>query len=808
MDQLLQNLRYAARVLRRNPGFTSIAILTLALGIGANTAIFSMVNVLMLKPLPYKYADRIVVPATVFERLHTDRGSTSYPDILDWKAQTGLFEAVGAYNTTRWVATGADEPERIAGLSIGDGYLQAMGITPEIGRTFTPEEYFPGPVGRSIMITHGFWLRRFGGDPKAVNSTIELSGIPCIVVGVVPKDSTWPEDAEILRPNGWSGTPPAMLMRRDNHITRAVARLKPGVSIERAQAQLTVMAARIAREETHRAGTSWKLHSMRDYIVGPVIQRTLIVLFGSVLFVLMIACANVANLLLARGATREREVAVRAALGAGWRQLAGQFLAESALLTVGGAIVGVGIGYLGLKGLIHFAPPEIPRLTEIRIDSVALVFTAVLSILTAVVFGLFPTLKARQVAATDAFREGRSQSGGVRGARFRNLLVVAELTLAIVLLCGAGLLIRSFAQLENVNPGFSTHHLLTLVVGLPRTKYGNPPQVAAAFEQMSAKIRRLPGVVSASATGSLPLGGGGSYLGRVFLHEGQPDPPASNDTQAQWTVILPDYLQTVGVPITSGRAFTDRDSKDSPPVIIVSQSFAHEMFGNENPLGRRIRSWRDENLYREIVGVAGDLRNSDLAENPGNCVYIPHTQDSWNSMAFAVRTQGEPYALLQSIRAEIHAFDPSLAVSDIKTMDQIVGSELARTKFSMFLLGVFAATALLLAAIGIYGVMSYSVAQRTREIGIRMALGASRQDVFRMVGIRGLTLALVGVVFGATGALGLTRYMKSLLFGIDPADPATLLAVCGLLLGVTMSACYIPALRATTVEPVEALRYE
>jgi predicted permease len=809
MEQLLQNLRYGARILGRNPGFAMIAMITLALGIGANTAIFTLVNALMLKPLPYKDAGSLVVPATVLDRLHTDRGSNSYPDILDWKAQTDLFEAVGAFNTSGMDVTDGEAPERLKGLSVGEGYFEAMGSAPMLGRTFSSQEYLPGPAGRVIVITNGFWMRRFGGDTKALNSTIELSGVPFVVVGVMPADSTWPSDAEILRPNGLGGTPPQFMMRRDNHGTRTVARLKPGVSIQLAQARLTAMAARVAREATHREGTGWKLHSMRDYIVGPVIQRTLIVLMGSVLFVLLIACCNVANLLLARGAAREREVAIRSALGAGAKQLAGQFLAESALLTLGGSLAGVAICFFGLKVLIRFAPPDIPRLADIQMDPAVLVFTMALTALTAIVFGLVPTIRARRIEAVDAFREGgRSQSGGVRSGRMRNLLVVCELTLAIVLLAGAGLLIRSFGQLQNVDPGFSTRNLLTMVVGLPRSRYAGA-QITAAFDEMTSGIRRLPGIVSVSATGSLPLGaGGGGYLGRVFLREGQPDPPASRDTQAQWTVIQPGFFQTLGVPVMAGRAFTDRDLKDSPPVIIISQSMAREMFPDQNPLGRRIRSWRDENLYREIVGVVGDLRNSDLAEDPGNCVYIPHSQDSWNAMALTIRTLGDPNPLVKSIRSEIWNHDPKLAISGIKTMGAIVDEELARTRFSMFALAVFAGIALLLAAVGIYGVMAYSVAQRTREIGIRMALGATRSDVLRMVGRGALILSGVGVALGLAGALGLTRFMKALLFGISPADPGTLAAVCGLLVLVTLGACYIPARRATRVEPVEALRYE
>ena len=652
-------------------------------------------------------------------------------------------------------------------------------------------------------------MRHFGGDNKVLNSTIELSGVPYIVIGVMPKDSIWPTEAEILRPNGLGGTPPQSLMRRDNHIMRAIARLKPGVSIQQAQARLTVMAARIAKEATHREGTSWKLHSMRDYIVGPAIQRTILVLFGSVLFVLLIACGNVANLLLVRGAAREREVAIRSALGAGWNQLAWQFLAESALLTLGGAAGGLALGILGLKALIHLAPPDIPRLGDIRIDFAVLAFTATITVLTAIVFGLIPTIRNRRVGAADTFREGgRSQSSGTRRGQFRNLLVIAELTLAIILLSGAGLLIRSFSQLQNVNPGFSTRNLLTLVVGLPRSRYAGP-QVSIAFERIASGIRALHGVQSASATGSLPLGGGGGgYLGRVFLREGQPDPPASSDAHAQWTVIQPDFFKTVGVTVIAGRAFTDHDVKDSQPVIIISQAMAREMFPNQNPLGRRIRSWRDENLYREIVGVVGDLRNSDIAEDPENCVYIPHAQDSWNTMALMIRTEGDPLSLLKSIRGQIRSQDSQLAISAIKTMESIVEEELARTRFSMFLLGVFAAVAMLLAAIGIYGVMAYSVSQRTREIGIRIALGASRSNVLGLVASQGLILTAVGIGLGVAGALALTRFMKALLFGVNPADPATLLAVCGLLGGITVAAWYIPARRAARVEPVEALRHE
>jgi putative ABC transport system permease protein len=535
----------------------------------------------------------------------------------------------------------------------------------------------------------------------------------------------------------------------------------------------------------------------------------LIVLFGAVACVLLIACVNVTNLLLARGAAREREVAIRAALGAGWRRIAGQSFAESALLSLCGGLAGVGAGYWGLRALVRFAPGDLPRLDHAQIDAPVLAFTAGLCLVTTLLAGLAPAWRAARVAPGQTFHEGsRTATGGLRTGRLRSLLVISELALSIVLLTTAGLLIRSFASIQRIDPGIVTTNVVTFETSLPRVRYAQPPQVAEAFERVTAAIRRVPDVTAASATSTLPLGGGGFYLGRVFLREGQPEPPASTDTAAAWVVVQPTYFETVRIPMVRGRTFTPQDSASSTPVIIISQAMAEEMFPNQNPLGRRIRSWRDENVYREIVGIVGDVRHYGLAEHQSHNVYVPHAQNTWRSLVVVVRTARDPNLLLGSIRGAIWSVDRKLPVANVQTLDAVMDRNLAQPRFTMFLLSLFGATAVVLAAVGIYGVTAYAVAQRSREIGIRMALGAVRGRVIGMVAWNALRLAIAGALCGLLAAIGLGRLVQSLLFEVSPTDPWAFAAAPLLLLLIALAAACIPARRASRVDPVATLRSE
>lgn len=807
-DTIRADIRFGCRQMMRNPAFTLVAVATLALGIGANTAIFSVVNSILLKPLPFPDADRLVVPATIFSRQQSDRGSMSYPDLQDWRAQKDLFGAVAAINRTNADLTGGDEPERVRVLLVEQDYFTVMSARPARGRLFTAAEQVP-QAPRAVILTWPMWMRRYGGDPGIVGRKIELSGAPAEVVGVLPEGAVWPEQVDLIASLRIGPNPTtADLTRRDNHMFRAVAKLQPGVSLETAQARLTVLGAQVAAEHKNRAGTNWKVHTLSGWIVGPALGVTIWVLFASVLMVLLIACVNVASLLLSRALAREREVSIRAALGAGKGRLIRQFLVESLLLSGAGAIAGVGLGIAGVRALVRFAPADIPNAMLVQVDLRVLAFVALLCVLTALIFGILPALHAAGHSPVEAIRGGRS-SGGVGTTRVRGILVAAQLALAVMLLAGAGLLIRSLLRLQSADPGIPTQNLLTMQIGLPPARYSGPGQVVDAFESIAHSVKRIPGVSNAAAISSLPLGGGGSYLGRVFLREGQPEPPASADAQATWVVAQPETFATMGIRVTSGRGFTTSDTSESGKVIIISQSMAREMFPNSDPLGRRIRSWRDENLYREIVGVVSDVHQYGLASSrQNNNVYVPHTQSPWRGMVLAIRSAGEPAALLPSIRSAIWSHDSRLPLAEVRTMPEVVERELARPRFAAWLLGVFAATALVMAAVGIYGLIAYTVSLRTREIGIRLALGATRGSVLALVGLRVLWLCAAGIAAGLTGAFLAGRALQSILNGVRPGDAVSFAGATIVLIVSIVVATWIPARRAARVDPVVALREE
>lgn len=808
LTRLLQDARYGARVLLRNPGWTLTAVLTLALGIGANVAIFSVVRPILLDPLPYPGADRLVAPRTIFQRTDNDRGPVAFADVIDWRRAPNLFEGVSVYSVSSADLTGGDEPVRVPALGVDEEYFRVMAAPPLVGRFFTPEENLPNgpPV---VVLGHGLWVRRFGANPAVVNTRLEIRGVPHLVVGVARPDSTWPDNAELFMPIGTGGPPTPDLLRRDNHVYQVVARLRSGVTIDRAQAQLTTMGSVVARLETNRSQTNWKLHGLRAYILGPTLPTTLGALFCAVAFILLIACGNVANLLLVRGAGREREIAIRTALGAGRTRIAAQFLTETATLSAAGALAGLAIGSWGLQVLVRFAPPDIPRLQQAHVDGGILLFTLGLSVVTTLVTGLVPAWHAARLAPGESFHVGgRTVSCSTRARRVRGVLVAAELALAIVVVAGAGLLLRSFARIQRIDAGIQLHDILSMQTSLPRIRYDRPTAIIDGYERILEAVRSLPGVAAASAATSLPLGGGGFYLGRVHVREGQPEPPASSDTAGQWCRVQPGYFATLGIPLVEGRDFTPRDTADSTPVVIISRSMAKEMFPDGGAVGRRIRSWRDENKLREVIGIAGDVHVFGLTDRFTNSVYVPLSQATSRSMVLLVRTSRDSGLSAARIAEAVHSVDGKLPLADVRTLEQIAERDLARPRFSMLLLAVFGACASLLAAIGIYGVVSYSVAQRTRELGIRLALGAARTRVVASVVWQAARLSATGLCAGLAAAVLVTRLIESLLFEVSPTDPWTFGAATVGLLGVALVAALIPARRVLRVDPAITLRCE
>ncbi|MFP5260563.1 MAG: ABC transporter permease [Blastocatellia bacterium] len=801
MDTVFHDLRYALRTLLKSRAFTAVALLALALGIGANTAIFTVVNAVLLRPLPYREPDRIMT--VLYER----RIPVAPADFLDWKEQNQVFENIAAAQYWQPSLTGNDRPEQLWALHLTADMFTLLGVKPALGRAFLPGEDQPGDH-HVVVLSHRLWQRRFGGDAAIVGQTVTLDGESYTVIGVMPEGFRfapfWATRAELWAPLNLA---PRAADRRGSSL-RVFARLKPGVTRERAQAEMSAINQRIEQQyPDSKKGLRLSVDPLHEVVVGNV-RPALFILLGAVGFVLLIACANVANLLMARAASRQKEVAIRTALGATRARVIRQLLTESVILSLAGGLFGLLLAKWGVRALVAISPDNLPRVESIGLDVPVLCFTLATSVLTGLVFGLAPALHASRLGLNESLKEGgRGSTEGMRRSRVRRLLVVAEVALALVLLIGGGLMIRSFARIQSIDPGFNPRNVLTFVVSLAGSQHSTARQRLAFFDQLLERIKALPSVQSAGAINHLPLAGDVWQIG--YTVEGQPAPPPEERRGAVYRIARPGYFQTMGATILSGRDFTDRDTKEAPGVVIVNESFARRHWPGGNALGKRITITDGDPNQREVVGVVKDLRQSDWTADPIEEMYLPHLQSAEpRYMTLVVRSASDPAGLVAAVQNEVWAIDKDLPVSQVMSMEQAISGSVGQQRFNMTLLGIFAGLAVTLAAIGIYGVMSYSVTQRRHEIGIRMALGASQGDVLRMVIKQGMTLAAVGAIVGLAGAFFLTRLMSSLLYGVSPTDPLTFFAIPLILAGVALGACFVPARRATRVDPMVALRYE
>jgi putative ABC transport system permease protein len=813
MKTLWKDVTYAARVLLKSPGFTAVAVLAVALGVGANTAIFSVVNAVLLKPLNYEEPGQLVLINHNYPKLDL-KASVSAPGYTYYRDNAKSFSGVAALTGWNVNLTGEGEPERLQGMSVTTNLFQTLGASPAQGRAFTAEEGQPGG-NRVVVLSDGFWRRRFGGLP-VVGKSVTLNGEPYTVVGVMPPDFRFGREFGGQTPDLWSPiafTPQQLDANTSltSEYLGVLARLKPGVSAAQAQAEMDAISADLRRQYMPGADASnWGLLLTRydEFVVGKI-RTPLMILLGAVLFVLLIACANVANLMLARAAVRQKEIAVRTALGASRWRVVRQLLTESVLLSLAGGAVGLLLAMWGVDLLLRLNDNKIPRAAEIGLDRNVLLFTLGVSVLTGIVFGLAPAFQTSNVNLHDTLKEGgRSGKGGVRRG-VRNALVVAEMAFAVILLVGAGLLIRSFVQLQQVNPGFEPRGVLAMQVSLPGSKYREGAQRASFDRQVLEAVRALPGVRSAATITTLPMSG--FNQSGSFRIEGRQTPPGESSPHGDRWMPSDDYFQTMGVPLVRGRYFDARDTAEAPGVAIVSEALARKYWPGEDPVGQRItfEGGQQAPRWREIVGVVGHVRNEGLEGESRGQYYIPYAQRPNGADLFlVVRTDAEPSTLAPAVRGAVAGVDRDLPVYRVTTMEKLVAESLAQRRFSMFLFGVFAALALALAVVGLYGVMSYAVAQRTHEIGLRMALGAQSRDVLRMVVGQGMWLVAVGLAVGLAGALALTQLMTSLLYGVSAADPLTYAGIAVLLAAVAFFASYLPARRATKVDPMEALRYE
>jgi predicted permease len=812
---LWQDLRYGARMLMKRPGFTLIAVITLALGIGANTAIFSVVNAVLLKPLPYPESEQLMMVYGEFPALKTNQMRLSALEYVDFQQRTRSFASSGVFDgsgSANLAPHDGGEPERVERAMLTPEIFAVLQVAPMLGRVFTSEE---AQAGRDdvVVLSYGLWQRRYAGQADAIGRKMTISGRIHTVIGVMPPGFAFPPKAEIWQPL-WFPKEHYEQQRRGARGLEVLARLKPGVRPVEAQAELDQLGAQITAQYPQNYGAERRYRMIVAPLLGDYIgelKPALLLLAGAVGFVLLIACANVANLLLARAATRRQEMAVRLAMGAGRWRLARQLLTESVLLALAGGAAGLLLAMWGARLLLRFAPDNLPRLGEIGLDGRALAFTALASLLTGVVFGLAPALQASRPGLNDALRESGRTGAGASGQRLRNAFVVAEIALALALLVGAGLTLKSFWRLQAVDPGFNPDGVLTLRMLLPFTTHPQISERAAFFRQVLERLRALPGVEAAGAVSRIPMAPGNNSGAMT----GENSAAAPNDPQVEvemrWA--SPAYFQTMGIAQLRGRDFNDADAEGTLPVAIVDESFARRFYPNEDPIGKRIKRGgpRSANPWKTIVGVVRSVRNQRLDATSLPQAYFPVLQeaDEMYNLSFAVRASGgDPSALTQSVRAAVLAVDRNQPIFDVKPLRQIVADSIALRRLALFLLSVFAAVALALAAAGIYGVMAYAVEQRTHEIGVRMALGARESDVLGLVVRQGLNLALCGVALGLIVALALTRLMEALLFGVSATDPLTFAAIALLLIAVALLACFVPARRATKVDPLVSLRCE
>ena len=812
MMTLVQDIRYGIRMLVKNPGFTIVAVLALTLGIGADSAIFSVVNAVLLKPLPYHESDRLVF---LSERSQVLEGmSIAYPNFLDWREQNNSFESIGVYRRQSYNLTGVGEPERLEAGQVSADLFTVLRVNPSHGRVFTNDEDKPGAES-VVVLSHALWQRRFGGDPGILGRNLTMDGRSFTVIGIMPPEFLFPSRAEMWTPVGQLAKDPGWESRGNHPGLYAMARLRPGVTVEQAREDMEIVASNLEKQYPNtNTGNRATLTPALENVVRRI-RSALLVLLAAVGFVLLIACANVANLLLARATNRQKEIAIRTALGASRARIVRQLLTESLLLSFAGGALGLALAQAGVKLIVAISPNSIPRSSEIGLDLRVVAFTFAVSLLTGAIFGLAPAIQASKPDLNETLKEaGRGSTG--RRHFLRSALVVSEVALTLVLLIGAGLMIRSFYHLQRVDPGFVPDNLLTFNVALPQKKYAEGPQRANFYQQLLQNIRALPGVQSAGMATGLPLGNNGWQSG--FWIEGRPQPPQGQEPLTEVAFISPDYLDVMKMTLLTGRNFTEQDIKppdppntppspfNRPTVTIIDEEFARRYFADENPLGQQLTFWRGKVT---IVGVVRRVKMEGLSTDSNRVQsYYPYLQNPSGSMSIVVRTDGDPTSLANAVRQQVLAIDPDQPIYGVQTMGEIWTDSIAPERLYLMLLGTFAGVALVLAAVGIYGVMAYSVTQRTHEIGIRMALGARQGNVLGMVIRQGMTLTVVGLALGLVGAWAATRAMSSLLFGISATDPTTFALISVVLGLVAMGACFVPARRATKVDPMIALRYE